>query len=42
MQLEGTLSSLIIIKTYIIVSNALPRRAKGATRAYNEQHKDKH
>ncbi len=47
LQLEGTLSSLIIVKTHI--SNALTwqpteamlEKAKGATRTYNEQHKDK-
>ena len=45
LQLEGTLSSLLLIKTHISdpltwePSNVMLEKAKGATRAYNEQHK---
>ncbi len=44
LQLEGTLSSLIVVKTHINnpltwePSEAKLEKAKGATRAYNEQH----
>ena len=45
LKLNGTLSSLIVVKTHIddpvqwTPSEAMLQRAKGATRAYNEQHK---
>ena len=46
LQLNGTLSSLIVIKTHIIdnplkwkPSNAVIEKAKHATRTYNDQHK---
>jgi hypothetical protein len=45
LQLDGTLSSLIVVKTHIdnpiqwTPPEAMVQKAKGATRAYNEQHK---
>lgn len=45
LKLDGTLSSLIVVKTHIdnplqwTPSEAMLRKAKGATRAYNDQHK---